>query len=217
MLLSSLSLAYLASTAVASSLTSILTTNAELTNLNAQLQQLPNFMSYLENLTDVTILAPSNDALAAFFSNPIGIAASKNPALLEAVLLYHIQSGVWYQQTGSLASPGNAAGHWTRTYLTSPSETNVTGGQFLEGVLDMTGTGLFYSGLGDTSKVIIPVCTVLFYKLAVLTGIHIEPEHHRRPTAYYRYRPYNTTTHFHNRNSCRLDCCYWSFHCGRIT
>ncbi len=172
MLLPLLLLAYLASTVVGSSLTTVLTSYAELASLNAQLGQLPIFTAFLENLTDVTILAPSNDALATFFSSPAGIAASNNPAALEAVLQYHIQSGMWYQQTGSAPTAGEEAGHWTRTLLTSPSETNVTGGQFLEGVLDMTGTGLFYSGLGDTSKVITPVCVMLLRDLMVLIVIH---------------------------------------------
>ena len=168
MLSVSLSLACLATTALASSLTDVLTSYGELTSLNAQLGKLPIFMNFLENLTDVTILAPSNEALAAFFSSPAGIAASNDPVLLEAVLQYHIQSGVWYQQTGSAPTAGDEAGHWTRTLLTSPSETNVTGGQFLEGILDMTGTGLFYSGLGDTSKVITPVCATLLRKCTAL-------------------------------------------------
>ena len=142
------------STIFAQSITSLLATNTQLSSLNDQIKNLPQFSAYLDGLTDVTFLAPSNDALSTFFSSTMGITASSDPTLLEAILTYHIQIGIWYQPTDTA---GSGMPHFIRTRLSSPQYTNVTNGQYVEGVHDVTGAGLIYSGLGVTSKVITPV------------------------------------------------------------
>ena len=142
------------STIFAQSITSLLATNTQLSSLNDQIKNLPHFSAYLDGLADVTFLAPSNDALSTFFDSARGIAASSDPALLEAILTYHIQNGTWYQPTDTA---GSGMPHFIRTKLSSPQYTNVTNGQYVEGVNDVTGAGLIYSGLGVTSKVITPV------------------------------------------------------------
>jgi uncharacterized surface protein with fasciclin (FAS1) repeats len=64
---------------------------SQLSSLNDQIKNLSHFSAYLDGLADVTFLAPSNDALSTFFDSARGIAASSDPALLEAILTYHIQ------------------------------------------------------------------------------------------------------------------------------
>ena len=142
------------SATVAQSITSVLASAAELSSLNDQIKNLPHFSAYLDGLTDVTFLAPSNDALTSFFSSTTGTAASRDPTLLEAILTYHVQNGTWYEPANS---PGSGMPHFIRTELSSPQYTNVTKGQFVEGLHDVTGAGLLYSGLGDTAKIITTV------------------------------------------------------------
>jgi transforming growth factor-beta-induced protein len=138
----------------AQSITSVLASNAELSSLNGQVNRLPHFSAYLDGLTDITFLAPSNDALASFFSSATGKAASQDSTMMEAILTYHIQNGTWYEPANS---PATGMPHFIRTALSSPQYTNVTRGQYVEGIHDVTGAGLLYSGFGDTSKIIIPV------------------------------------------------------------
>jgi transforming growth factor-beta-induced protein len=142
------------STIVAQSITSVLASNAQLSSLNDQVKNLPHFSAYLDGLTDVTFLAPSNDALTNFFSSATGTAAAEDSTLLEAILSYHVQKGTWFQPANS---PGSGTPHFIRTALSSPQYTNVTNGQYVEGLHDITGAGLLYSGFGDTSKIITPV------------------------------------------------------------
>jgi hypothetical protein len=144
------------STIFGQNITSVLASNGELSSLNDQVKKLPHFNVYLDGLTQITFLAPSNDALATFFSSTMGQAASQDAKLLEAILTYHVQNGTWYQPANS---PGSGSPHFIRTALCSPQYTNVTKGQFVEGIHDVTGAGLLYSGFGDTSKIITPVCT----------------------------------------------------------
>lgn len=144
------------STILAQSLTSVIASNVELSSLNGQVKKLPHFTAYLDGLAQITFLAPSNDAFATFFSSAMGKAASQDATLLGAILTYHIQNGTWYEPVNS---PGSASPHFIRTALSSPQYTNVTKGQFVEGIHDVTGAALLYSGFADTSKIITPVCT----------------------------------------------------------
>lgn len=66
-------------------ITSVLASNGELSNLNDQVKKLPHFNVYLDGLTQITFLAPRNDALATF-SSTLGKAASQDAKLLEANL-----------------------------------------------------------------------------------------------------------------------------------
>ena len=156
MLLSLLLLAscFTSTAVLAQTITSVLAGNSELSTLSDRVKNIPNFSAYLDKLTDITFLAPSNDALTTFFSSSTGTVASQDSTLLQAILTYHIQVGTWYEP---INTPGTGIPHFTRTELSSPQYTNVTDGQFLEGVHDITGAGLIYSGLGDTSKIITPV------------------------------------------------------------
>jgi uncharacterized surface protein with fasciclin (FAS1) repeats len=142
------------SIAFAQSIISVLASNVELSSLNDQVKKLHHFSAYLDGLTHVTFLGPSNDALASFFSSTTGIAASEDSALLEAILTYHVQNGTWYEPANS---PGSVTPHFIRTALSGPQYTNVTKGQYVEGIHDVTGAGLLHSGSGDTSKIITPV------------------------------------------------------------
>jgi len=187
------------STIFTQSITSLLATNAQLSS--DQIKNLPHFSAYLDGLVDVTFLAPSNDALSTFFDSARGIAASSDPALLEAILTYHIQNGTWYQPTDTA---GSGIPHFIGTKLSSSQYTNVTNGQYVEGVNDVTGTGLIYSGLGVTSKIITPVC---FSKgrLRLACNIYTEPEHYQRSNACNRYSLNDSTRRFHNGYDCRPD------------
>jgi uncharacterized surface protein with fasciclin (FAS1) repeats len=87
----------------------VLASNGELSSLNDQMKKLPHFNAYLDALTQITFLAPSNDALVTFFSSTMGKAASQDAKLLEAILTYHVQNGTWYQ-------PANSPRLWVATF-----------------------------------------------------------------------------------------------------
>ena len=213
MLLLLLVLASSLSTLSAQSITSVLASNAQLSSLLDHVKNLPNFSAYLDGLTDVTFLAPSNDALTSFFSGATGTAASQDQALLQAILTYHVQDGTWYEPANS---PGPAMPHFIRTMLTSPEYTNVTNGQYVEGVRDVTGAGLLYSGLGDTSKIITAVGfgAKLDCYCRLNSKTETELEHHQRARPCDRHSPNTTTRYFDNGCDHRPDGVHRSAHCG---
>jgi hypothetical protein len=139
--------------------------------------------------------------MTTFFDGATGVAALSDPALLEAILTYHIQNGTWYQPTDTA---GSETPHFIRTKLPSPQYTNVTNGQYVEGVNDVTGARLIYSRLGVTSKVITPV---RFSKgqLRLVCNIYTEPEHYQRSNACNRYSLSHSTRRLHNGCGCRPD------------
>ncbi|KAI8624738.1 FAS1 domain-containing protein [Xylariaceae sp. FL1651] len=132
----------LASTATAQnapSLTDALgSQNSSLSTLNSLLQQNPQLLQSLNNIQNVTILAPNNDALNAVINNTDSATLLSTPGYLEALLTYHVLNGTYF------ASDISNTSVFIPTLLTNQSYTNVTGGQRVEAVL-VDGNVTFYS------------------------------------------------------------------------
>ena len=148
-----LALASLAAVAVSAqgspSLSGLLSSTSDLSTLNGLLGQLPRVAAALANATDITILAPSNEAFATLFGgSDIKINASTSAAV-EAVLAYHVLQGA-IPSSDITTTPA-----FIPTLLTAPFA-NVTGGQVVEAIKNGSDV-LFVSGLKSVSKVVKPV------------------------------------------------------------
>ncbi|KAI9694785.1 MAG: hypothetical protein M1822_000401 [Bathelium mastoideum] len=143
---SSLLLSLGASCTAAQSLASVLTGNPDLSSLTSALEEFPDLLSALNSTSNITVLAPNNAAFAALASTPAGQAAQSDAGLLEAILEYHVVSGVYP------ASSIPSTGAFVPTLLTNTSYTNVTGGQRVEGISSNGGV-TFISGGKATSNV----------------------------------------------------------------
>ena len=144
-----LSLAALAAGASAQTmnLTATLMSNANLTNLTSYVSLFPSLLSSLSMATNITILAPSNDAFAAFLNSSAGMAVGLNDTTaIEAILSYHVLNGT-YPASSIMSTPA-----FIPTMLNNPAYSNVTGGQVVEAVAQGTSVE-FYSGLLANSTV----------------------------------------------------------------
>lgn len=105
----------------------------------------PAVLAQLSGLTNITILAPSNDAFMKIDNETLtGLAA--NSGLLTALLQYHVLNGTYMSQAITNSSV------FVPTSLMNPLFTNVTGGQVVEAI-SREGNVTFYSGLLSNSSV----------------------------------------------------------------
>lgn len=119
------------------------------------LQTQPDIVSALNNATNVTLLAPNNDALNKFLNNSaVTVEMAQNPGLLIALLNYHVLDGVYYVSNFTNSST------FIPTMLTNETYANITGGQRVQALLE-NGTTTFYTWLKENSSVVTPVCTPL--------------------------------------------------------
>ena len=73
----------LASTALGQSLTEVLNSTAELSNLTGLIQP---YAQQFASLTNITLLAPNNAAISTFLNSSTGAAVATNPDLVQAIL-----------------------------------------------------------------------------------------------------------------------------------
>ncbi|KAE8444639.1 hypothetical protein EG329_014387 [Mollisiaceae sp. DMI_Dod_QoI] len=106
----------------------------------------PALVSSLGNATNITILAPNNDALDAFLKSPAGATAATDPSAVGALLMYHVLQGNYSASTFTNAS------QFLPTLLTNATYANVTGGQRVEASLNGSSVD-FFSGLLQESTV----------------------------------------------------------------
>lgn len=86
-----LALAALTSAAAAQSLTQVLAANNDsLSALSSLLSGFPSLVSTLGNARNITILAPSNNALETLLNSSTGETLRNNPGLTQAILQYHV-------------------------------------------------------------------------------------------------------------------------------
>ncbi|KAI1749705.1 FAS1 domain-containing protein [Xylaria castorea] len=112
----------------ASSLTDALgSQNSSLSSLNALLQQNPQFLQTIGNASNVTFLAPNNDAIDALMNNNNSNSSFPvtSPGDLQALLSYHVLNGTYYPS--NISNP-----QFIPTHLTNASYTNETDGQRVE-------------------------------------------------------------------------------------
>jgi uncharacterized surface protein with fasciclin (FAS1) repeats len=107
--------------------------------LNTYINTYPGVKDTVNGLTNITVLAPSDNAIYEFFEDPRYEALEAGGEdYFKTLISYHILEGVHENITDWLQY---------NTYLTSPEYTNVTGGQVVFGYYDHHGFQLgFYSG-----------------------------------------------------------------------
>lgn len=121
--------------------------NSTLSSLSGLLATQPDLLTALGGATNITILAPSNDAFAAFLNSDAGGVAATQPDVVAALLSYHVLNGTYP------ASAFTDVAAFIPTLLTNSSYTNVTGGQVVGGKTNGSDV-LITSGLLQSSKVI---------------------------------------------------------------
>jgi uncharacterized surface protein with fasciclin (FAS1) repeats len=155
-----ITLATLAGFAVAQdtqNLNATLSGNEQLSNLTTFLGLAPDLLQALSNATNITILAPSNEAFANFANSSLAADVTADPGLLAAVLQYHVLNGTY---TASQITNQSA---FLPTMLQNSSYANVTGGQVVEAVMIGNET-VFYSGLLQNATV---TSAVSYYQAAL--------------------------------------------------
>ncbi|KAK2016190.1 fasciclin domain-containing protein [Colletotrichum eremochloae] len=126
-------------------LTAALTSqNSTLSTLVGLLGSQPGLVQALSQAKNITILAPSNQALEAFIAK--AGAAATDAGLVAAILQYHVLNGTYY------ASSFTEEPQFIPTLLQNETYTNVTGGQRVQ-AQTIGGNVTFFSALRENSTV----------------------------------------------------------------
>ncbi|KAI4087685.1 MAG: hypothetical protein LQ339_008845 [Xanthoria mediterranea] len=129
------------------SLTQLLGSTDSLSTLRTAIQGVPGLGDILGSATNVTVLAPSNEAFEKFMSTPQGAALADNDQdAIQALLQYHIINGTYP------ASAVTDMPVFLPTMLNNTMYANVTGGQVVEAVMQEENV-IFYSGLLNNATV----------------------------------------------------------------
>lgn len=142
--LTSLAFACLAS---GQSLTDVISQTPDLSTLGSLLSSFPAVASTLANATNITVLAPTNAAFAAFLTADTNASIQADAGLVPAVLSYHVLSGT-IRSTDITSTPVFAT-----TLLANATYANVTGGQVVKAQAGEDGGVMFTSGLLAMSHV----------------------------------------------------------------
>lgn len=137
-------------------LTALLSAQPQLSSLVQLLNLVPNITTALASSSNVTLFAPSNQALAAILSGGVSLEQLiQQQRLIEALLKYHVVKGV----VRSTAIRETAAFAPTLLDFSTPIQgggavgSNVTGGQVISAQL-RNGEVILTTGLRATAKVI---------------------------------------------------------------
>lgn len=149
-----LSLAALASAAAAQSLVDTFKSDPDLSNVLALVGGYPSLVANLESRKNLTILAPTNEALSEWAVSPLGKKIATSDDAVQALLSYHVLGAIVPASAFTLTPA------FVPTLLNSPAFTNVTGGQVVEGKLNGT-TIEITSGLLEISRVVKGVSSFL--------------------------------------------------------
>ena len=109
----------------AGNLTSVLAGNQNLSALVTLLEASPDVANALGGAQNITLLAPSNDAISALNSSGI-LSSGSEQGLIQALLNYHVLVGV-FNSSSITETPAFPA-----TLLNDTAYANVTGGQVVE-------------------------------------------------------------------------------------
>jgi hypothetical protein len=149
----------------------------KLSSLSGWLATQPLIASVLGRAGEVTLLAPSNDAISAISESPFGTQLEEDSSLLTAYLAYHVFPGVWPLE--ALADATDPV--FPMTLMNYAGFANVTGGQVLRSVV-RDGVVFLGSGGGAESPVIAAVSRRLMAVWMLLSLRHLEstliPLHH---------------------------------------
>ncbi|KAF4948836.1 hypothetical protein FSARC_13630 [Fusarium sarcochroum] len=121
--------------------------NSTLSELNGLLSAQPSLLRALGRLRNVTILAPSNDAIKELLNDTtVARQVEKDPSAIAAILQYHVLNGTHY------ASNFTDTPMFIPTLLSNATYANVTGGQRVEAMAE-NDTVSFYSGFREQANV----------------------------------------------------------------
>ncbi|KAJ9427639.1 FAS1 domain-containing protein [Fusarium oxysporum] len=121
--------------------------NSTLSELSGLLRAQPSLLRDLGRLRNVTILAPSNNAIKDLLNDTtVARMVENDPSSVAAILQYHVLNGTYY------ASNISDTPAFVPTLLNNATYANVTGGQRVE-ALAMGDTVSFYSGFRQQSNV----------------------------------------------------------------
>merc|ERR1712032_1175488 len=129
-------------------LTALLSGTDSLSSLNDLVGNYPDFAATLASWENVTILAPSNDALETLMNSDAG-SMLDNDQFVQSLLRYHVLQSTVY------ASDITQTPVFAPTYLNSSMYSNVTGGQVVEARMQDDEVQ-FVSGLKQVSTVAQP-------------------------------------------------------------
>ncbi|KAL8916614.1 MAG: hypothetical protein Q9172_006229 [Xanthocarpia lactea] len=129
------------------SLTALLGSTDSLSTLATAIEGVPGLGDMLSSASNVTILAPSNEAFEKFMRTPRAAAlTSGDTEAIQALLSYHVLNGT-YPASAVTETP-----LFLPTMLNNSDYSNVTGGQVVEALMQGENV-LFYSGLLNNATV----------------------------------------------------------------
>ncbi|KAI2778001.1 FAS1 domain-containing protein [Daldinia loculata] len=143
--------------------------NSSLSSLNALIASNSQFFESLNKLQNVTILAPSNDAISAQTSNNETAFQLDDSDYLQALLSYHILNGTYHND-----SFGNES-VFIPTLLTNKTYTNVTGGQVVEARLHDNNV-TFFSALKENATIITPNVNFTGGTIHIINSLLVIPQ-----------------------------------------
>ncbi|KAJ9649372.1 hypothetical protein H2201_006590 [Coniosporium apollinis] len=147
-------------------LTATLASNNATSNLTTFFGLFPELTRTLDNAQNITLLAPSNEAIGALLEAQPEL--QQETDLLRAVLQYHVLNGTY------LSSAITNTSTFVPTLLTNQSYTNVTGGQVVQAV-NVGGNVTFYSGLLQNVSVVQPDVNFTGGVIHVIDGLLTVP------------------------------------------
>ncbi|KAL9009917.1 MAG: hypothetical protein Q9173_005095, partial [Seirophora scorigena] len=130
-------------------LTQLLQSNKNLSEFTTLLTSYGDIYANLSFQSQVTILAPNNDAFNKIPYTILGPAFEANQSqIVRSVLQYHILPGL------HPSASYNGTFSFDKTWMQDTSYTNVTGGQVVGGVEQAGDVNIFTSGMGTRSTLI---------------------------------------------------------------
>ncbi|KAL8759866.1 MAG: hypothetical protein Q9199_000431 [Rusavskia elegans] len=152
-------------------LTQLLQSNKNLSQFTTLLTSYGDIYANLSFQSDVTILAPNDDAFNKIPYSSLGPAFEANQSqIVRSILQYHILPGL------HPAGGYNGSFSFDRTWLQNTSYTNVTGGQVVGGVQQAGNVNVFTSGLGSRSTLITPDLPFIGGIVHVIDNFLIPPQ-----------------------------------------
>lgn len=115
----------------------------------------PKIASALGNATNVTFLAPNNDAMNALLADPVTSTLIRLEEQMEALLFYHLLNGTY--RTGDFSDEDR----FIPTYLTNDSYTSLDEGQRIQAERDNNNVTFTSYGKSNAS-VVTSVCLIAF-------------------------------------------------------
>lgn len=123
--------------------------NSSLSSFSDLLSSNPELANSLNNLRNVTILAPSNDALNSLASDHNTLSEYTQSGYLRALIDYHVLNGTYHNTSFTNQSV------FIHTALENSTYTNVTGGQVIEAKL-VDNNVTFFTALKQNASIVTP-------------------------------------------------------------